>query len=663
MGTTTIKGVPYPVDADPPDVPKDMGALASWNDTNPGVAIMTSAQRDALPAAQKWIGRVIYNTTTTTHEGYNGTTWLPIGAGVQALSQAQINALPAAMKTVGMIVWNTDTTQHQSWDGAKWVFVDAIPRVANATAAAALGNLPDGTLVWCLNPPQMLRWSAGTYYYESGTYPNSTGNLDGYDAAARIPWGYLGMNTDYSMWEGLVGGGLWDFAGIPKLTTTQRDALATKRKRGGALIFNTTTQRHEWYDLAATTWRALNPYTSGAYGAVAHYDIAAGAATSGTALKLIGSFTFTALAGRVYAVEGFCVLHMSTGGDLANFTVNDGSTGISSTGVSMPVSTYATLDCFGRIKAGPSTRTVTVNLYIQNSFGSGVADVTNTNGHIDVYDVGEDGQVVTPTTIVPPDVWNAAWGVVAQAPVTASGPNTQGTVVDLPGSSLTFTPVMGRRYRVSVQCNPVIDTAGSVCNVLVRDGGNTNLTGQSMAPTLTNVSALLAFSTVITPASATPLTYKISYFRQAGGGNVYIYADPTVVARLAVEDIGPATVLPPTSWAPKPNPGPWTALPYAAGFADSGGGLMPGQYRINGDRVELRGVVTQSILANTLIATLPVGARPTANQVMYVNGYRAGVGDGPMRADIATTGTLTLVGGGTAVAQNFDIHTLFWFTS
>lgn len=74
---TTAKGVPYPAETDANDVPADMGALAAWVDAHPGVAPLTTAQRDGLSAMELWDGRVVLNLTTGLLEKYNaaGAAW------------------------------------------------------------------------------------------------------------------------------------------------------------------------------------------------------------------------------------------------------------------------------------------------------------------------------------------------------------------------------------------------------------------------------------------------------------------------------------------------------------------------------------------------------------------------------------------------------------
>ena len=77
--TTTTRGVPYPEPADPNDVPSDIEALAEWMDSNPGVLVVTTAQRNALLGADRWVGRVVYNTDFHTLDCWNGVVWQAIG--------------------------------------------------------------------------------------------------------------------------------------------------------------------------------------------------------------------------------------------------------------------------------------------------------------------------------------------------------------------------------------------------------------------------------------------------------------------------------------------------------------------------------------------------------------------------------------------------------
>lgn len=74
--SATARGVPYPAAADANNVPADVQALATWVNDRPGVATLTTVQRDALAGAALWEGRCIYNTTTDQLEVYEGAAWV-----------------------------------------------------------------------------------------------------------------------------------------------------------------------------------------------------------------------------------------------------------------------------------------------------------------------------------------------------------------------------------------------------------------------------------------------------------------------------------------------------------------------------------------------------------------------------------------------------------
>lgn len=91
--------------------------------------------------------------------------------------------------------------------------------------------------------------------------------------------------------------------------------------------------------------------------------------------------------------------------------------------------------------------------------------------------------------------------------------------------------------------------------------------------------------------------------------------------------------------------GAWTGFAYDTGWGDLGAGYQAGQYKKVGDLVFLRGVVTRTAGATTLIATLPAGYRPIVNEIYPVpaNGAFGYV-------DIATSGTITITSGNPWVA-------------
>jgi hypothetical protein len=83
---TTAKGLPYPASSSPVDVPADIAALANKVDAFEGP--FTTTQRDALPVAERWVGRLIWNSTTARVERWTGTVWV-LGASV--VTQADID--------------------------------------------------------------------------------------------------------------------------------------------------------------------------------------------------------------------------------------------------------------------------------------------------------------------------------------------------------------------------------------------------------------------------------------------------------------------------------------------------------------------------------------------------------------------------------------------
>lgn len=86
--------------------------------------------------------------------------------------------------------------------------------------------------------------------------------------------------------------------------------------------------------------------------------------------------------------------------------------------------------------------------------------------------------------------------------------------------------------------------------------------------------------------------------------------------------------------------GAWTGLTYTNSggttWTDYGGVYQPGQYRIVGDMVYLRGLCKRTAGAGTTIATLPAGYRP-ATYTQLVSTKASG---GIARIDIATSGTI-----------------------
>lgn len=84
MPGSTAKGVPYSLGVDPAStIDTTMQSLAEWVDGRPGIAALTTAERDVLAGSTRWEGRVIWNSTLKSSQVWNAATntWDFLGAG------------------------------------------------------------------------------------------------------------------------------------------------------------------------------------------------------------------------------------------------------------------------------------------------------------------------------------------------------------------------------------------------------------------------------------------------------------------------------------------------------------------------------------------------------------------------------------------------------
>ena len=90
----------------------------------------------------------------------------------------------------------------------------------------------------------------------------------------------------------------------------------------------------------------------------------------------------------------------------------------------------------------------------------------------------------------------------------------------------------------------------------------------------------------------------------------------------------------------------WTALPYAAGWADYGGGFIAGQYCLDAvGFVHLRGLIAKAsayAYNGETIATLPAGFRPTGQEMFNVRAADSVMGAFTHRVDVATSGVVSI---------------------
>lgn len=122
--------LPYPEPGDPNDVPADLQALALAIEDAPGITSVTTTERDAFTAPQKWLGRIVYNETTSKHEQWNGTAWVATGITDHGL--------------LGGLA-DDDHTQYALADGSRGNF--ASPSHTHSAAAIVSGTMEQARLV------------------------------------------------------------------------------------------------------------------------------------------------------------------------------------------------------------------------------------------------------------------------------------------------------------------------------------------------------------------------------------------------------------------------------------------------------------------------------------------------------------------------------------
>lgn len=175
MPSTTARGVPYPAPGDPDNVPSDMANLAGWVNDRPGVAAISSAQRNALSGAELWVGRCIYNTTTAQVEIYGGSAWTPGGSYAQGLTGSAISALSGAQLYPGRLAFNSDTKAVWRYDGTSWgPVVDPLVYVATSIAAPAITATGTATYTVPLGATlRSARVALGSGTFDSGGQPGA----------------------------------------------------------------------------------------------------------------------------------------------------------------------------------------------------------------------------------------------------------------------------------------------------------------------------------------------------------------------------------------------------------------------------------------------------------------------------------------------------------
>jgi hypothetical protein len=230
--------------------------------------------------------------------------------------------------------------------------------------------------------------------------------------------------------------------------------------------------------------------------------------------------------------------------------------------------------------------------------------------------------------------WNSAWGAVG-TPVHSTTTHTSNTTTftAIPGVAVTWTPVAGRRYKLTatvdwrLQASPApafyirFSTAAgpavfnSLRHAVAVNGGYGTTTLVQPAWTFT------AGVPVTMQVQVQSSTYPVDFNQY--GGSTFI-----------VEDIGPVS----PATAPAAPASVWTNVTFQNGWTNYGGTNQTVQYRMFVDLVQIRGAMKDGTNSSTAF-TLPVGYRPPANTSGLLVGGGMNV-EGV--ADILTDGSVNI---------------------
>lgn len=187
-------------------------------------------------------------------------------------------------------------------------------------------------------------------------------------------------------------------------------------------------------------------------------------------------------------------------------------------------------------------------------FMTGLPDVSNGNGlltmtsaaraaypspavgmHVHESDTGNDLVYQGPTTGWTPP-WNTSWGEVAAGVTTTDQPGITATPVTVAGTSVTWTAIANRRYKVSYTLTVANGAAGAITEAFVTDGSGTFIGGDRSA-TAPSASAVTPLSTWYRESpTAGSVTRRIEVRASNTQGAVDGASQP---GEILVEDIGP----------------------------------------------------------------------------------------------------------------------------
>jgi hypothetical protein len=254
----------------------------------------------------------------------------------------------------------------------------------------------------------------------------------------------------------------------------------------------------------------------------------------------------------------------------------------------------------------------------RGSSSTGTVSVINT-GNNPLWLMIEDLGPITPATTAPPTSPSVttdgnSLGIVAMGSYinTASTPVPLSAGVDtkLTNPVSAFMAV-GRRYRIGVRIRAILGVAGANVSFWLYKDGASNRNGPGGDPYVYIGGAYHSFSYDYI-YDGDGLTHSFELVANASaaftGTNQGVY---TNLAEYYLEDVGPNTY--PALPIPATPPA-WTPLTLSGSWTNYGGGWAPAAYRKMGDKVEIRGLIANTVLQSQ-IGFLPVGFRPPYHQM------------------------------------------------
>ena len=341
-------------------------------------------------------------------------------------------------------------------------------------------------------------------------------------------------------------------------------------------------QDQRWY----TAW--------GLVGAASSSDIAVSAAAPGTTIR---SVTLSLTAGRQYTVEARQLSSYVTGATNANsfqlYLDLDGAV-YNNYSTAYPIivdGAYVTpANVSWNLTATTGSHTVALRL-VRNS-GTGTMQA---RFHLMVYDVGPvSGSAAMPMPVT--DRWNTAWGNVAVGSFTAGYLTATGSAVTIT-NPITFTTVVGRRYRLRLQIRVIHNPAAGVLNVTF-----TGMPANDSWTTFTAGQYNSARYEMPFDGTGVAATYNVNAYSTPTGTGLWLDSASFFV----LEDVGPVSGAVPVA---SPTPA-WTPLTLTANWTRYDLIMAAPAYRKVGDEVQVRGYLKAVAGAQSPVCVLPVGFRP-----------------------------------------------------